>query len=212
MARIKTRSLTVSNAGQLRNVTLLASTKSVGRSPAGSSVEFDGLQDLVFDPDIVSFEVQPESIHVWVNGIRHGYTPDARCVHRNGQVEYREFKLDADKLDATYRLLLDAVTAHYRQRGEVFALVTAQELRAGHRMDNIRALRRYRDWPVPLSLRRQVQAQFVAPGDIVLGELQALVGPTGLGALYRLLFDGVLLADLRVRRLDALTPLLGVRP
>ena len=212
MARIKTSSLTVSNAGQLRNVTLLASTKSVGRSPTGSSVEFDGLQDLVFDPDIVSFEVQPESIHVWVGGIRHRYTPDARCVRRNGEVEYREFKLDASELDATYLLLLDAVTAHYRQRGQVFKLVAAKGLRSGHRMDNIRALRRYRDWPVPMSLRRQVQAELNGRSDIGLGDLQALVGPAGLGALYRLLFDGDLLVDLNVRRLDAQTAVWGVRP
>lgn len=211
MARIKTNSLTVSNAGQLRNVTLLASTKSVGRSPTGSSVEYDGLQDMVFDPHVVSFEVQPESIHVWVAGVRHRYTPDARCSLRGGQVEYREFKFDAKSLDPAYCSVLDAVGAHYRQRGETFRLVTAVELRIGHRMDNIRALRRYRDWSVPTGFRRQVLARLEGQDNVALGDLQQLVGPAGLGALYRLLFDRVVLVDLTSRRLGAATAVVGVR-
>ena len=46
MARRKTATRTISNAGRLKVLTVLASHKSIGLAPTESSVEVDGLVDL----------------------------------------------------------------------------------------------------------------------------------------------------------------------
>jgi len=92
MAKVKTATRTLSNAGRLRTLVITTSHKAEGVLVAESLVEYDGLLELMANPDIVSMRVQPETIYFELDGRSVAYTPDVRFVRRDGRIGFREFK------------------------------------------------------------------------------------------------------------------------
>lgn len=189
MARVQTPSGHLSNAGQLRVLSLPATGKSASPLPTESSVEADGLLELTHDPDVVRIVVQPETFRVWVNGIAREYTPDAMFVRRSGAIGYREFKSAARSLEPDYVAKLEAVAADLRAQGYEFSVVTDEQLRVGHRIGNLRLLRRYRQWPTSDAFKRRILDHLMHRLRCELGELCDLVGYDSYGPLYRMLWE-----------------------
>jgi len=196
MAKRKTATRTISNAGRLRMLRVVAATKAIGLAPTESSVEADGVVDMEFDRDIASFQVQPHTFELLVDGQTAKYTPDAKYVRSTGVIGFREFKDSSTPLNPEVVRKLDAAARQFARDGYEFAVVGSDELRRGYRMANLRLLKRYAQWPVSEVLRRQVRDAVRAPGRHVLADLRDVVGSTALGSLYRLLWDQSIGVDL----------------
>lgn len=202
MARIRTATRALSNAGRLRLLVAIASRKAVGEMPAESLVEYDGLTELLADPDIVSAQVQPETIQLYMDGVQRSYTPDVRFVRRDGRIGYREFKLSKLDLDEESRKKLAAARASYKSRGYEFDVRDASEIRRGYRIENLRLLKRYASWATSRSFQGRVWAFMDGAPDAHLQDARDFVGAANYGALYRMLWDGQLTADLISARLS----------
>jgi hypothetical protein len=205
MAKRKTATRTLSNAGRLRILRVVAAVKAMGLAPTESSVEADGLVDLEYDRTIERFEVQPLTVEVQVDGKTRQYTPDVRYVRRTGVIGFREFKGSDEDLEPDTVRKLEAASERFRRDGYEFSVMDAAQLRVGYRMDNLRLLHRYAQWPAPGKLRSQVLGALDAQSRQTLGELRSLVGNANLGGLYRMLWDQEVGVDLVSDRLSART-------
>lgn len=210
MAKLKTASRSVSNAGQLYNVGLIPLRQ--GRCAYEAGVERDGLYDLGYRRDIVSVISQPETITLWIDGVLHKYTPDVLYANADGEIGITEFKHVTFETDEAYQAKLDAAKAYYGSKGIEFTVVKSDEIRLGYRMDNIRCLRRYYLWPLPTSITKLVIEYLLKAGESTLGDLKDLVGVDGYGALYRMLYEQQIGVDLVVARLCSATRVWRVEP
>ncbi|WP_332747653.1 hypothetical protein [Hydrogenophaga sp.] len=196
MAKIKTATRTLSNAGRLRLLVAVASPKAIGEMPAESLVEYDGLIELLADPDIVSAQVQPETIKLYVNGLQRTYTPDVRFVRRDGRIGYREFKHSKHDLDEDLKVKLDAARAALEADGYEFEVRDANDIRRGYRIDNLRLLKRYASWPTSKEFQRRVWEFVGGAADMCLQDVRDFVGGDKYGSLYRMLWEQQLRAEL----------------
>jgi hypothetical protein len=210
MAKRKTATRTISNAGRLRMLRVVAATKAIGLAPTESSVEADGVVDMEFDRDILTFQVQPQTFELVFDGQQRKYTPDAKYVRPTGVIGFREFKDSSTLLNPEEMSKLDAAARQLARDGYEFAVVDSDQLRRGYRMANIRLLKRYAQWPVSEPLRRQVRDAVRAPGRHVLGDLRDVVGPASLGSLYRMLWDQSIGVDLVGAPLSSASPVWSV--
>lgn len=207
MARVKTATRTISNAGRLRTLVVVASPKAQGILATESLAEYTCLKLALFDPDVVSIRVQPMTVQVAVDGEPRAYTPDAEYIHADGHIGLREFKWARDSLDEEDIKKLSAASRQLGKDGYEFKVVFANELDTGHLVRNVTALRRYADWPITDLLKSSV-FQFLDCGATrrTLGDLRELVGPAGVGAVLRMLWEGAIQADLTGMPLDRDTP------
>lgn len=206
MAKRKTATRTISNAGRLRILTVVASHKAIGLAPTESAVEVDGLVDLEYDETVEQFQVQPQTFGLDVDGRPIRYTPDAKVLRHTGVIGYREFKHAGTPLEPMAAQKLEAAGTYLRRRGFDFDIVQSDELRIGYRMDNLHLLRRYARWPAPQKLRAKVFESLGARHRQTLGDLRSLVGNFDLGGLYRMLWDKQVGVDLVSERLSGRTP------
>jgi hypothetical protein len=205
MAKRKTATRTISNAGRLRVLRVVAAAKAIGLAPTESSVEADGLIDLEYDRTIERFQVQPLTVEVMVGDQPRQYTPDVRYVRRTGVIGFREFKESEEDLEPDDVRKLEAANERFRREGYEFSVMDAAQLREGFRMDNLRLLHRYAQWPASQKLRAQVLDALALRPRQTLGELRSLVGNAHLGGLYRMLWDQEVGVDLVGERLSAHT-------
>lgn len=212
MAKLKTATRTLSNAGRLRTLVVATSRKAVGPLGAESLVEYDGLLELVADPDIVSVQVQPETVRFVMGGRPVTYTPDVRFVRRDGRIGYREFKLNTENLPPELDAKLAIAQEYFTEQGFEFEVREAAAFRRGFRIDNLRLLKRYEHWPTSQVLQRRVLAFVEAHDEVCLQDLRDHVGAEGLGALYRMVWERQLDVDLESARLCAATVVRRLRP
>lgn len=197
MAKVKTATRTLSNAGRLRTLVVATSPKAVGQLGAESLVEYDGLLELIADPDIVSVEVQPQTFQFVKGGGRTvSYTPDVRFTRRDGRIGYREFKHDVTKLEPELAAKLEIARESFAEQGYEFEIRDATAIRKGFRIQNLRLLKRYAQWPVSPAFQRGVLEFVGERTDILLQDLCEPAGTGGLGGVYRMLWDHLLEADL----------------
>lgn len=213
MARVKTATRAITNGGGLcRTLVLPATAKAVGELPTESLVEYDGLLEMIYDPDIVSVQVQPEVVALTVGTVNRAYTPDVKFVRRDGRIGYREFKQSLKDLDADTLEKLNAAAKHFASSGYEYSVVEVGQLRHGSRLSNIRLLKRYSRWPSSVSVERQIQEHLRRQGQSSLHELRDLVGPAAYGNLYRMLWDQRLRADLDIEPLSGATRIWEQQP
>ena len=211
MAKRRTATRTISNAGRLRVLEVVtAARKVVGIAPTESSVEPDGIIDLAYDRGIAQIQVQPITVELDVDGEIRRYTPDVKYVRDTGVIGFREFKDSDTPMEPDMVRKLEAARAYFRRDGFEFAVVESKELRRGYRMDNLRALKRYAQWPPTQRVRDLVFGCLRDGARKTLGELRELVGLAGLGSLYRLMWDQEIGVELEAARLCAATSVWGV--
>ena len=205
MAKVKTATRTLSNAGRMRTLVIATSHKAEGVLVAESLVEYDGLLELLADPDIASLRVQPETLEFEMDGRAVSYTPDVRFVRQDGRIGFREFKPPVATLDDEVVAKLGVAQEVLTKQGYEFDVRDSDSVRQGHRIENLRLLKRYAVWPTSQAFQRPVLDFVGGYDDVCLQDLRDLVGPHGYGALYRMLWERQLQADLEERALGALT-------
>jgi len=206
MVKRKTATRTISNAGRLQATRVVAGIKAIGLAPTESSVEADGLLDMQYDRTIATFQVQPKTFELVVDGEARKYTPDVKYVRATGVIGFREFKDASQPLPPDEVRKLEAAARRFNDEGYDFDIVNSAELRRGYRMANLRLLKRYAQWPTSERLRAQVHDFLRQPGRHTLGCLRDLVGLAALGGLYRMLWDQAVGVDLVAAPLCSATP------
>lgn len=196
MAKVRTATRTITNAGKLRTLVNVSSPKAVGELPTESLVEFDGLVELLADPDIVSVKVQPEKFELDVDGKLVQYTPDVEFVRKDGRVGFREFKDSSRPLPPEMETKLQVAAEFFARAGYEFEVRTSGQLRGDHRVANLKLLKRYSQWTTSRAFQRAVLDFVGSRSDLELHDLRVHVGQGSYGALYRMLWDGQLEADL----------------
>lgn len=205
MAKVKTATRTIRNAAPSRSLALVTSPKAIGDLPTESLVELDGLIELTSDRDIVSVKVQPETFELEVDGKEVKYTPDVEFVRRDGRIGFREFKDSSKPLPPEMQRKLQVASEFFAQRGYEFIVRTSDELREGYRIANLKHLKRYARWKTSEAFQRAVLEFVGGREDLYLNDLRERVGPAAYGAMYRMLCDGQLEADLQAAPLSGST-------
>ena len=127
-----------------------------------STIERDYVYTLDFEADISSFEEQPLRIEYQQNGKALHYTPDFHVLytdHRNVLVECKPSHLvESDDNQRKFR----AAREWCVERGWDFHVVTDTQLRAGHRLENIKSLTGYARHVIPPHIKGRVYAALEA--------------------------------------------------
>ena len=107
MARLKTATRTLHNAGVRRVIGLFPSHKNQRMVPWESQIERDFFYDCEFRKDVVRYEAQPREFTYWLEGRSALYTPDAELILTDGTIAYCETKpqekADAPELQAKWQ-------------------------------------------------------------------------------------------------------------
>ena len=170
--------------------------------PYESTLERDLLFFLEYDTSVVRYQAQPFLITgSSADGNAHTYIPDFQVI-RTGGKEIVECKKTAHLNEAHTRQQLALGQAWADTNQHLFVLITDTDLRAGHRLANLKLLWRYSRLSVSVRLIEQCRSFFAAqPRDTSLAALAAFLSGqessfTQFPALYSLLFQHVLQADL----------------
>ncbi len=172
--------------------------------PYESTIERDFMYFLEYDARVVSYESQPLFITgTTEDGTPHVYTPDFLVIRTTDRiiVECKPAnRVDDEDIQQQCTLGRQWAASHEDHH---FLLVTEQELRAGHRLNNLKILWKYSRFPVlPATIKRCVAALTAHPEGMSFLDLATELSdgatpplaqsPT----LYALLFQHVLVADL----------------
>jgi len=209
MAKLKTATRQLSNAGVRKMVGVLPSRKNALGVAWESLIERDYFYDCEFSPAVLRYECQPETVTLWIDGKSVTYTPDARVLHHDDSVLYAEVKQDDVADDPQWAPLFEAAERHYHLRGAHYRVVRQSSLQRGARMDNIRLLYRYADWPGTAAQLQTILDWLPDGGEVIdLGDLTAWVRYTSqdVGAVYRLMFAQQIGADLELGPIGPETP------
>jgi hypothetical protein len=170
--------------------------------PYESTIERDLLFFLEYDTNVVRYQAQPFAItSSSVDGAAHSYIPDFQVI-RTDSKEIVECKPAAqlNEAHAQQQLALGQAWADANQ--QLFVVITETDLRAGHRLANLKLLWRYSRLSVSVRLVQQCRAFLSTQQEAVtFASLAAfLSGQSSLytlyPALYSLLFQHLLDADL----------------
>ncbi len=171
--------------------------------PYESTIEKDFMYVLEYDAHVLTYESQPLFIlGTTDDGMPHVYTPDFQVILTTGRLiaeckPAKEVGSDDTKRQCTLGRQWAASHDHR------FLLVTDEDLRTGHRLNNLKILWKYSRFPVPPAVtKRCIVALTAHPEGIsflaLASELAA--GTTAPLAqsptLYALLFQHVLVTDL----------------
>lgn len=192
MARYKTATRTVSNAGVHRVVGLFPSRKCAVPAACDSMLERDYFLLLDHDPGVVRFIPQPETIPLSGDPRWKRYTPDALVIYEDSLVRRVEVKHDVSLRKRKIVARLDAILGQYVLEGKEFQVVSSSEIRVGWRIENLRALRRY-SWDKPDESSIQAAQTILTqnPGialNAAAAQMAALGVDTPLATLYHLMF------------------------
>lgn len=201
--------LHTAKGSRARKVITRSPTRTVGRFPSlkaarsihwESQLERDFVYLLEFDPAVLDYREQPETIRLTIDGKPRRYTPDFLVRTASLMVVY-EVK-PADKAAHPDMVALFASAAeHYAGRGMRYQVVTEADIRIRPYIDNVALLLRYRSHPVDADVEARILDR-LAFEPTSLGELITELAPhADMAEVLALLANRRLSADL-ARRLD----------
>ena len=142
-----------------------------------STIERDYIYLLEFDRKVVFFEEQPLTIEYKFEDRQHKYTPDFKVVDASG----RHLLVDCKPLayvdtDDNKRKFAAATQWCVDQNWE-FQVIIDQDIRAGHRLDNIKMLWQFARYNVSPDINARIIAALNSTVPLTLDELTAQVAP-----------------------------------
>lgn len=122
-----------------------------------SLIEQDYLYELDFEPEVITFEEQPLSVHYDWQGKQLKYTPDFR-VDRETSHQLVECKPQTMVSTEENQRKFAAAVDWCQKQGWTFVVVTDLQLRSGPRLANIKLLTRYARKEVAPEIVQQVKS------------------------------------------------------
>ena len=205
MAKLKTATRTIHNAGRLKVVGQFHSYKNGVSVSWESQVERDLLYCLEFAQDVASYVPQPETFEFWLDGKKCRYTPDVRVTQTDGEIRFKETKAELPNPESVMALRLNAAQSAIEGKGYALDIVCADEIRRGHFVTNIRLLYRYAQWLLPEEFAEKIN-RVLPPAGLALGALVEAVGAEYTGAIYRLMYDQFISVDMEAAPISFGTP------
>ncbi len=176
-----------------------------------SLVELDYLHLLDYEQDVEKFEEQPLTIEYLYGGKILHYTPDFHVVRsgRNWLIECKADKfVDTDENQRKFA----AATVWCHERGWNFAVATADQIRAGYRLQNVKFLTRYARQKVDPAVRSSIFAAILeANSPFSVADLAKQTHSQdisiSLAAIFHMLFRHELESDLDQALISLITPI-----
>jgi hypothetical protein len=148
-----------------------------------SLIEKDFIYVLDYEPDVTWFEEQPLTITYEHEGKTRRYTPDFHVV-RGGQHWLVECKPEKFVDKEENQRKFNAAESWCAERGWVFCVVTAQDLRQGQRLENIKLMSPYARHPALPPLRSAIYRVLASSGEpLALYEVARQIPDYGLDAV-----------------------------
>lgn len=201
--------LRVTEGTRARRIITRSPTRTVGRFPslkAGRSIHWESQLErdfvylLEFDPAVLDYREQPETIRLTIDGKPRRYTPDFLVRTASLMVVY-EVKPTDKAAHPDMVALFAAAADHYAGRGMRHQVVTEADIRIRPYLDNVALLLRYRSHPVDVDIEARIVDR-LAFEPTTLGELIAALAPhADMAEVLALLANHRLAADL-VGQLD----------
>lgn len=173
-------------------------SQKAGRSVAFESrLERDHLLLLDADPQVLTFDEQPVTIHFAGRTRARTYTPDARVIYRAAPTTLVEVKYTEDlaslapEVRASVAEAHDAARAWCAARGWRFELRTDREI-LGPALDRAHALRAFARAPVGVVTPDAVAAFVAAHPGVALAELALVLGHITRRVVLHLVWRGLL--------------------
>lgn len=143
-----------------------------------STLELDYLNLIRFEKTAESVESQPFSIQFHLAGRPRRYTPDFLVIEQG--VKYVvEIKTRSAANNPGFCHKAQKLSGIFRARGEVFRVLTEDDIRPGHRAQNIRFLTPVLDAPAPWD-EYQTLLNATEKRSAPMPELQSLLGALGI--------------------------------
>lgn len=138
-----------------------------------STLELDYLNLIRFEKTAESVESQPFSIRFHLAGRPRRYTPDFLVVERG--LEYvDEVKTRSAANNPEFCKKARKLSGFFRERGQIFRVLTEDDIRPGHQAQNIRFLTPVLDAPAPLG-EYQTLLNATDKRSASISELQRLI-------------------------------------
>lgn len=193
------------NAPRSRRVVRRTTHRVVGRFPslkAGriihweSQLERDMARLLEFDPSVVRYAEQPESLEYVEHGKKRSYTPDFLIEARTGQM-ILEIKPYDQATTEPWKSRLALFEQLYCDRSMPYFVMTEREIQREPRLSNVTMLLRYQRQPIPVRERDTV-LDALEGGPMTLGSLRRHLREAGIDETYAytLATHGLLTVDL----------------
>jgi hypothetical protein len=188
----------ISNRGSKKNIGKFPSLKMKRSIYWESLIERDLIFLLEYDPEVTSYEEQPNPVTYMLAGKQRHLTPDF-FVERGGPIQLIEVKPEA-KMEK-YTEIFREVSWECRQagRGE-FVVATEKMIRVEPKLGNIKFLYRYARTPILLRHQRLLHDFFHAKDKVSIRELAEYFILKGIEnevqMVYALVYHGFLEIDL----------------
>lgn len=141
-----------------------------------SLIELDFIYLLDFDVAVTSYAEQPLNLHYKDGSKQRRYTPDFSFT-RNGQTYLVECKHHEFTQPEKNRLRWTATHRWCHDRGAVFAVVTEEMIRAGHRLENVKLLTDYARYAVDEGTKIAILRAATTAKSLTVAELMTAVSP-----------------------------------
>lgn len=161
-----------------------------------SQLERDYVNLMLFSPDVVDLEYQPEPFTIYFNGKKRRYTPDFRVTYSD-RIEMIEIKYEEELKKAEFREKAAFLEAYFEQKGLIFRVITERTIRVGSRAINYQKLKSALLYEPPYQEFEQLKEIFPT-GDYSNTELSEHLTSIGIknGFVQRALAHNLLSADL----------------
>jgi hypothetical protein len=184
----------ISNRGSKKNIGKFPSSKMKRTIYWESLIERDLIFLLEYDPEVTSYEEQPDPVTYMLAGKQRHLTPDF-FVERGGPTQLIEVKPEAKM--KKYAEIFREVRWECRQtgRGE-FVVATEKMIRVEPKLGNIKFLFRYARTPILMKHQRLLQDFFNLKGEAPIRELAEYFGSEAVEnaaqVVYALVYHGFL--------------------
>jgi hypothetical protein len=175
-----------------------------------SRIEWDYIFLLDYEQAVEWFEEQPLTIPYHYDGKELYYTPDFHAV-RLGQHWLIECKADKFVDSEENRRKFFAAAAWCEERAWVFQVVTGQEIRAGHCLENVKFLTKFARHSINPALKSHIDLKLLATRHpLTVADLAQEVRPgnpdEAIPAIYHLAFHHQVVIPLDSQPISTASP------
>ena len=132
----------------IRKTTICWSTANNRANLFESELEFDFFIYLEFEHRDCVFMSQPYSVEYKIDGKKRRYTPDFLLEH-DGQITLIEIKHSKQTESEVFQHKTKVLEDFFAAEGKSFVVITEDDIRIGHRAQNLRFLRPVLNLPEP---------------------------------------------------------------
>jgi len=164
-----------------------------------SPLEADYIYHLEYDANVFKYMAQPPSIPYFFKGVAHSYTPDFEVHYIDGSICYVEVKYIADtERIEDFEEWVSAIRKSPALKGHEFKVIKEDFIREGFYYENLQTMYSASNINVDSDFLLHILEVFSEVNEISIFDLMKnKESDLEFEQIYRLIFDKVLLTDLK---------------